>query len=119
MRMRPALGQVSERALQEYGQGHQHPVNRACHAVGIPLVAASVVTFGAAAFASRLWLLGTVFLGTGGLFQFVGHAVEGTAPAFLRDWRFLLVGLHWWVSEVRAVGDRAKRRTGTIRQRCP
>jgi uncharacterized membrane protein YGL010W len=33
--------------------------------------------------------------------QFVGHAFEGTRPEFLHDWRFLFVGLRWWVAKVR------------------
>ena len=28
--------------IAQYGQSHQHPVNRACHTLGIPLIAASI-----------------------------------------------------------------------------
>jgi uncharacterized membrane protein YGL010W len=35
------------------------------------------------------------------IFQFIGHAVEGKPPEFFHDWRFLLVGLRWWVAKVR------------------
>jgi len=37
----------------------------------------------------------------GWILQFVGHAVEGKPPEFLHDWRFLFVGLRWWVAKMR------------------
>ena len=33
--------------------------------------------------------------------QFVGHYIEGKPPEFLHDWRFLLVGLRWWLAKIR------------------
>jgi hypothetical protein len=30
-----------------------------------------------------------------------GHAFEGKPPEFLHDWRFLFVGLRWWVAKIR------------------
>ena len=33
--------------------------------------------------------------------QFLGHAIEGKPPEFLKDWRFLLVGSRWWAAKVR------------------
>ena len=33
--------------------------------------------------------------------QFLGHAVEGKPPEFLKDWRFLFVGLRWWFAKIR------------------
>jgi uncharacterized membrane protein YGL010W len=41
-----------------------------------------------------------LFVG-GWLFQFVGHAVEGKPPEFFHDWRFLFVGVRWWVAKMR------------------
>ena len=29
------------------------------------------------------------------------HPVKGKRPEFLHDWRFLFVGLRWWVAKVR------------------
>ena len=40
-----------------------------------------------------------LFVG-GWAFQFVGHAFEGKPPEFFKDWRFLLVGLRWWIAKV-------------------
>jgi uncharacterized membrane protein YGL010W len=37
----------------------------------------------------------------GWVLQFVGHAFEGKPPEFLQDWRFLLVGVRWWLAKVR------------------
>jgi uncharacterized membrane protein YGL010W len=33
--------------------------------------------------------------------QFVGHYFEGKPPEFFHDWRFLLVGLRWWLAKIR------------------
>lgn len=38
---------------------------------------------------------------SGWVLQFIGHAFEGKPPEFFRDWRFLLVGLTWWLRKVR------------------
>jgi len=32
-----------------------------------------------------------------GLCQLLGHIIDGKPPEFLKDWRFLLVGLRWWL----------------------
>ena len=87
---------TSDEWIAQYATSHQHPVNRACHTVGIPLIVGSIA-LGVAGFwrtALGLFVLGWVF-------QFVGHAFEGKPPEFFRDWRFLLVGLRWWVAKMR------------------
>ena len=35
----------------------------------------------------------------GWAFQFVGHAAEGKPPEFIHDWRYLFVGLRWWIAK--------------------
>ena len=70
--------------IRQYGTSHQHPVNRLCHTFGIPLIAASLPLFVVG------WAL-----------QFIGHAFEGKPPEFFHDWRFLFVGLRWWIAKVR------------------
>jgi uncharacterized membrane protein YGL010W len=86
--------------VAQYEQSHQYPINRTCHTIGIPMIAGSVLLFLAAPFARGLWrvALGLFVLGWG--FQFVGHAYEQKPPEFLTDWRFLLVGLRWWIAKV-------------------
>jgi len=87
--------------IARYSSSHQHPVNRACHTIGIPLIAVSVPLFVVALFMHGLWPvpLGTFVIGWA--FQFVGHAVEGKPAEFFHDWRFLLVGLRWWLAKIR------------------
>jgi uncharacterized membrane protein YGL010W len=76
-------------------------VNRLCHTVGIPLIALSIPLFIASIFVPGLWRVALGAFVIGWLFQFVGHAFEGKPPEFFHDWRFLLVGLRWWVAKVR------------------
>ena len=87
--------------IAQYGRSHQHPVNRICHTLGIPLIALSIPLLLAAIFVHGLWLPAVALFVVGWVFQFVGHAVEGKPPEFVHDWRFLLVGLRWWVAKVR------------------
>ena len=87
--------------IGQYAGSHQHPVNRFCHTLGIPLIVISIVWFAIAWSASLpLWMPVTLFV-TGWALQFVGHAFEGKAPEFFHDWRFLFVGLRWWVAKMR------------------
>lgn len=100
--------------VAEYAQSHQHPVNRVCHTLGIPMIAASVA---AALGGGVAWGLGLLevplfwWTGAGGAFvlgwvlQFIGHAIEGKPPEFFRDWRFLFVGLRWWWAKVRGLAS--------------
>jgi uncharacterized membrane protein YGL010W len=87
--------------IARYTQSHQHPVNRVCHTIGIPLIAASVPLFAIALFVRGFWPLPLGLFVAGWAFQFIGHAFEGKPPEFLRDWRFLFVGLRWWLAKIR------------------
>ena len=95
--------------IEQYGHSHQHPFNRVCHTIGIPMIAVAMPLFVLAAvpFVVAVPLVTTSFwkvpLGlfvVGWVFQFIGHAVEGEPPEFFRDWRFLFVGLRWWFKKV-------------------
>jgi uncharacterized membrane protein YGL010W len=95
--------------IEEYGHSHQHPVNRICHTIGIPLIALSLPLFlvlllqwatNTPAIPAWFWQVPTGMFLVGWIFQFVGHAVEGEAPEFFKDWRFLFVGLRWWFKKV-------------------
>jgi uncharacterized membrane protein YGL010W len=87
--------------IAQYATSHQHPVNRACHTFGIPLIVLSIVLAGLSLFVSGLWIAAlTLFVG-GWILQFVGHAFEGKPPEFFHDWRFLFVGLRWWIAKMR------------------
>ncbi len=87
--------------IARYEQSHQHPVNRLCHTFGIPLIAVSLLLFVVAVFVEGLWPLALGLFVLGWIFQFVGHYVEGKPPEFVHDWRFLLVGLRWWLAKMR------------------
>lgn len=93
-------GKSSQQWVEEYEEGHTHPVNRVCHAVGIPLISASIPLFVAACVLGRYWRVPVTLFTVGWGFQFVGHAFEGKPPEFMKDPRFLFVGLRWWVSKI-------------------
>ena len=76
--------------LETYRQTHQHPANRAFHAVGIPLIVLSLPL------AFWNWRVALAMFVGGWILQFIGHAFEGKAPAFFSDARYLLVG-PWWL----------------------
>jgi uncharacterized membrane protein YGL010W len=75
--------------LDQYNQDHQHPVNRALHNVGIPMILASVVVL------PFNPLLSLFLFVVGWIVQFVGHAFEGKWPSFFRDPTFLAIGPMW------------------------
>ena len=87
--------------IAQYGRSHQHPINRVCHTVGIPLIALSLPLFLVSSVMPGGWRLPLALFVIGWALQFLGHAVEGKRPEFLSDWRFLFVGLRWWVAKVR------------------
>jgi uncharacterized membrane protein YGL010W len=87
--------------IAQYAQSHQHPVNRALHTIGIPIVALSVIAGVLSLFVHALWPVFAGLFVVGWIVQFAGHAFEGKKPEFLTDWRFLFVGLRWWVMKVR------------------
>jgi uncharacterized membrane protein YGL010W len=86
------LGREWSHLMEKYSADHQHPVNQACHAVGIPLIAGSIPL---AATVVGLPLAVPMF-SVGWTFQMVGHLFEGKKPAFVEDRRHLVVGLLWW-----------------------
>lgn len=85
---------VIETMLENYKKDHTHPVNKATHMVGIPMIVASLPTLVfAPAWGAGLFVVGWIF-------QFVGHAFEGKAPSFFRDPRFLLIGATWYAQRL-------------------
>jgi uncharacterized membrane protein YGL010W len=94
-------GRSWEEWIAEYGQSHQHPVNRLCHTLGIPLIVVSLPLFLVVLLVPGFWPVPVALFIVGWIFQFVGHAFERKPPEFFHDWRFLFVGLRWWVAKVR------------------
>jgi uncharacterized membrane protein YGL010W len=93
-------GRTWDEWIAQYATSHQHPVNRVCHTIGIPLIAVSIPLFLVAVWVPGFWKLPVALFVVGWIFQFIGHAFEGKPPEFLKDWRFLFVGLRWWVAKV-------------------
>jgi uncharacterized membrane protein YGL010W len=87
--------------IARYARSHRHPLNRLCHTLGIPLIVVSLPMFVAAFFIAGFWPVPVVLFVAGWALQFAGHAIEGQPPEFFHDWRFLFVGLRWWVAKVR------------------
>jgi len=86
----------SEEWVAQYSSSHQHPVNRFCHTLGIPLILLSGLLLVASIFVRHLLIYALILFLVGWALQFVGHAFERKPPEFLRDWRFLFVGVRWW-----------------------
>ena len=80
---------MADSFIENYQSKHQHPLNKLCHMIGIPMIVLAVPLF----FFSWRWALGIFVVGW--LFQFVGHAIEGNQPAFMRNPLYLLVGPLW------------------------
>lgn len=93
-------GKTWDEWITQYAKSHQHPVNRFCHTVGIPLIAVSLPLFVAALFMRGLWPIPAAMFVGGWALQFVGHWFEGKPPEFFSDWRFLFVGLRWWMAKM-------------------
>lgn len=87
--------------IAQYAESHQHPVNRFCHTIGIPAIAVSIPLLAVSPFVEGFWPVPASMFVVGWIFQFVGHAFEGKPPEFFKDWRFLFVGLRWWLAKVR------------------
>jgi uncharacterized membrane protein YGL010W len=94
-------GRTSEEWIAQYATSHQHPVNRACHTLGIPLIAISILLVPIVWMDALDWRVPAALFVAGWILQFVGHAFEGKPPEFFKDWRFLFVGLRWWFAKVR------------------
>lgn len=86
--------------IERYSRSHQHPFNRLCHTIGIPLIALSLPLFLAAIFIRGLWPAPVALFIAGWVLQFAGHVAERKPPEFFHDWRFLFVGLRWWVAKM-------------------
>ena len=94
------MRRTSEDWIAQYSQSHRHPVNRVLHTIGIPMIALSLPLFVVAWVAGRFWTVPVLLFTVGWIFQFVGHGFEGKPPEFLKDWRFLFVGLRWWFAKM-------------------
>lgn len=93
-------GRSWEDWIAQYSRSHEHPLNRWCHTLGIPIIVVSLPLFVVALFLDGFWPIPATLFVAGWILQFVGHAVEGKPPEFFHDWRFLFVGLRWWIAKI-------------------
>jgi uncharacterized membrane protein YGL010W len=73
---------------QNYKSKHTHPLNRLSHSIGIPLIVVSLPLF---------FLLARRGTLCRAILQFVGHAIEGNQPPFLRIQSTPLIGPLWLI----------------------
>ncbi len=99
--MKTFFGRSWEDWISEYAESHQHPVNRWCHTVGIPMIVLSLPIMLLGLLQPLWFYIGLAMFLVGWLFQFVGHIYEGKPPEFFKDWRFLFVGVRWWLAKLR------------------
>jgi uncharacterized membrane protein YGL010W len=90
----------SDEWIARYSRSHQHPVNRFCHTIGIPLIVVSIALAALSLLVAIPWWIAATLFAAGWALQFIGHAFEGKPPEFFHDWRFLFVGLRWWLAKV-------------------
>ncbi len=86
--------------IDEYAASHQNTVNNLMHIFGIPMIAASLVLLPTLFIEFAMWKIIVELFVIGWALQFIGHFFERKPPEFLKDRRFLLVGLRWWFKKV-------------------
>jgi uncharacterized membrane protein YGL010W len=86
--------------VAQYELSHRHPVNRVCHTFGIPMIVLALVLGLLSLLYPSLWRPAWLLFVAGWVLQFIGHAFEGKPPEFLKNWRFLFVGLSWWYRKI-------------------
>jgi hypothetical protein len=75
------------------------------HTFGIPMIALSLLLIPLSFFVAGMWRIALGLFVIGWILQFIGHYFEGKPPEFMKDYRFLFVGLRWWFKKVRAGPD--------------
>ena len=95
------FGRDVDKWIDEYALSHQNRLNQFCHTIGIPSIVIGLLLLPIGFF--WLWCLyaGVALFVIGWVFQFIGHAFEGKPPEFLKDWRFLFIGLRWWIRKIK------------------
>jgi hypothetical protein len=105
-----------DQAIAFYEATHQHPVNRALHVVGIPLVLGGAVGLLASRPLRPVWLAGAASFTLGWGLNFIGHGVfEKKAPAFADDPLSFIAGPVWdaqHLGRLLGLGSPAPGRTG-------
>ena len=85
---------MNDSLVDNYKSQHQHPLNKLCHVIGIPMITIAWPLF----FFRWRWAL-ALFV-TGWILQFVGHAIEGNRPAFFQNPIYFFIGPVWFVRRI-------------------
>ena len=85
--------------VEEYSESHQHPINKLTHQFGIPMIGLSLLLIIPSFFVGGMWRIALGLFVAGWILQFVGHYFEGKPPEFMKDYRFLFVGMRWWMKK--------------------
>lgn len=86
--------------IEEYSESHQNPINKLTHTIGIPMIAVSILLVPTCLFVPGFWIVPLGLFIVGWILQFIGHYFEGKPPEFMKDYRFLFVGLRWWMKKI-------------------
>ena len=90
-------GRPREELMAAYIADHQNPTNKMLHLIGIPALVIAVLLWLLAAYVSGVWIFAAILTVAGITLQLVGHRFEGKPPSAHSDWRFLIIGLMWWM----------------------
>ncbi len=94
-------GRPREQLMAEYIADHQNALNKQFHLFGIPTLFVAVILWLLAPVVSGVWIWAAVLTPIGLVLQFIGHHFEGKPPSTGSDWRFIIIGVIWWVKLVR------------------
>ncbi len=84
-----------------YDGAHTHPVNRALHAIAIPVGFSSLIVVW------FHWIIGLLLIPTALALAWLGHLIEGNKPAFLSNPVHVFVAPLWLVRRVLGGSPRA------------
>ncbi len=93
-------GRTWDEWIDEYAESHQNRINQLTHKFGIPMIALSILLIPACLFVTEMWRISLGLFVLGWILQFIGHYFEGKPPEFMKDYRFLFVGMRWWLKKV-------------------
>lgn len=77
-----------------YDNSHTYPVNRALHAIAIPVGFSSLIV------GWFHWIIGLVLIPAAFALAWLGHLIEGNKPAFLTNPVHVLVAPVWLVRKL-------------------
>ena len=92
-------GKTWDEWVDEYSESHQNPINKLTHQFGIPMIGLSLLLIPVSFFVAGACRVALGLFVVGWILQFIGHYFEGKPPEFMKDYRFLFVGMRWWMKK--------------------